>query len=308
MKQTSQKTGVHIKCPECGSENVLMDEEQGELVCSSCGLVITKDMLNMGPERRAYTFEEREDRQRTGRPMDYAIFDKGLSTSITIDRDTLGHTLSPKTRRKMMRLRKWHIRAQMYDKGRNLMQAMDELQRLSDKLNISQSVKETAAIIYRKALDQDLVRGRSIQAMVAASLYAACRLTESPKSLDEVAEVSLRSKKEISRCYRLILRELKLAMPIHDPMVYLPIIAERARISGETLGVAAKILREAKLSRVVMGKDPKGLAATILYIACKITNEKITQKLIATAADVTEVTIRNRKRELIKKLNLKLKN
>jgi len=280
----------------------------GELVCGSCGLVITDELLDRRPERRAYTLEEKEDRQRTGRPTDYAIFDKGLSTTITIDRDTFGRALSPRTKQKMWRLRRWHIRAQMHDKGRNLMQAMDELQRLADKLNISQSVKETAAIIYRKALDLDLVRGRSIQAMIAASLYASCRLTGTPKSLDEVSEVSLRDKKEISRCYRLIIRELGMSMPIHDPMGYLPIIADRANISGGTLGLAAKILKEAKKARIVMGKDPRGLAAAILYIACKLRNEKITQKQIAIAADVTEVTIRNRKRELLKRLKLDLKN
>lgn len=280
----------------------------GELVCGSCGLVITDELLDRRPERRAYTLEEKEDRQRTGRPTDYAIFDKGLSTTITIDRDTFGRALSPRTKQKMWRLRRWHIRAQMHDKGRNLMQAMDELQRLADKLNISQSVKETAAIIYRKALDLDLVRGRSIQAMIAASLYASCRLTGTPKSLDEVSEVSLRDKKEISRCYRLIIRELGMSVPIHDPMGYLPIIADRAGVSGGTLGLAAKILKEAKKARIVMGKDPRGLAAAILYIACKLRNEKITQKQIAIAADVTEVTIRNRKRELLKRLKLDFKN
>lgn len=303
-----EKAQLKIRCPECGSENILVDEEMGELVCGSCGLVITDDILDSRPERRAYTLEEKEDRQRTGRPTDYALFDKGLSTSITINKDVFGRSLSPMTKQKMWRLRRWHIRAQMHDKGRNLMQAMDELQRLSDKLNISQSVKETAAIIYRKALDLDLVRGRSIQAMIAASLYASCRLTGTPKSLDEISEVSLRDKKEISRCYRLIIRELGMNMPIHDPMGFLPLIADRAEVSGETLSLAARLLKKARERRLVMGKDPRGLAAAILYIACKLRGEKITQKQIAAAADVTEVTIRNRKRELLKRLNINLKN
>ncbi|MEM2875433.1 MAG: TFIIB-type zinc ribbon-containing protein [Candidatus Bathyarchaeia archaeon] len=305
---TSQEVDVKTRCPECGSGNIVRDEEVGELVCGSCGLVITDEIFDRRPERRAYTLEEKEDRQRTGRPTDYALFDKGLSTAITIDRDTFGRALSLGTKQKMWRLRKWHIRAQMHDKGRNLMQAMDELQRLADKLNISQSVRETAAIVYRKALDLDLVKGRSIQAMIAAALYVSCRLTGTPKGLDEISEASLRDKKEISRCYRLIIRELGINMPIHDPMVFLSIIADRANVSGEIVGLAAKILREAKETRIVMGKDPRGLAAAILYIACKLSNHKITQKQIAMAAEVTEVTIRNRKRELLRKLKIKIKD
>jgi len=184
------------------------------------------------------------------------------------------------------------------------MQAMGELERLSEKLHIPSFIQETAAVIYRKALSADLIRGRCIAAIVAAALYAACRFTKTPKTLKEVAEASVRDKNEISRCYFLLIRRLKMKMPIHDPLDYVSKIAGKVVISGKTQGLAVKILREAKRKRLTMGKDPMGIAATVLYIACQLKGKKVTQQDIAAAANVTEITIRNRKKELMKKLNL----
>jgi transcription initiation factor TFIIB len=184
------------------------------------------------------------------------------------------------------------------------MQAMNELQILSEKLHVSSSIKELAAVIYRKALDEDLTRGRSIAAIVAASMYAACRFTKTPKILNDVVAVSARSKGEISRAYRLIVRTLKIEMPSHDPLNYVSRIAAKAEIPGKVQGLAVKILREAKRKRITMGKDPVGVASAVLYIACQKEGENVTQKEIAEAAGVTEVTLRNRKKELVEKLNL----
>jgi transcription initiation factor TFIIB len=184
------------------------------------------------------------------------------------------------------------------------MQAMGELERLSERLHIPSFIQETAAVIYRKALSADLIRGRCIAAIVAAALYAACRLTKTPKTLNEIVKASTRDRKEVSRCYILLVRRLKMKMPIHDPLNHVSKIAEKAGVSGGAQGLAVKILREAKRKRLTMGKDPMGIAATVLYIACQLKGEKITQKDIAAAAGVTEVTIRNRKKELIEKLNL----
>ena len=181
---------------------------------------------------------------------------------------------------------------------------MGELERLSSKIDISPPIKEKAALLYRKALDKGLVRGRSINAVAAAALYAACRKSGSPKTLREISKVSLVSKKDVSRCYRLLLQELDFHIPISDPMTYLSRIAEKTGISGRTQGAATAILRMARQKRVSTGKDPIGLAAAALYIACLQNSEKETQRNIAEAAGVTEVTVRNRYKDLTKKLHL----
>jgi transcription initiation factor TFIIB len=281
------------------------DTEMGETVCSKCGLVILDEALNRSPEWRAFTLEEKRSKRRVGAPADYSLFDKGLSTIIRIERDAFGRPLPAKTRRQMWRLRRWHIRSRMHaSDSRNLMQAMSELERLSEKLHIPSFTQETAAVIYRKALSADLIRGRSIAAIIAAALYAACRFTKAPKTLNEIVKASTRDKKEVSRCYFLLIRRLKMKIPIANPLDHVSRVAEKAGVSEEAQGLAVKILREAKRKRITMGKNPIGIAATVLYIACQLRGEKITQMDIAAAANVTEVTIRNRKKELMKKLNL----
>ncbi len=296
------------KCPECESTNLIHDYDTGETVCGNCGLVLHEQMMDKGPEWRAFTQEEKESRSRVGIPTSYSVHDKGLSTAIgRVDRDAFGRKLPLSTRLQMWRLRKWQIRSRVHSSvDRNLAQAMAELDRLSDKVYIPGPVKEKAAVIYRKALDKGLVRGRSIAAIAAAALYAACRTTETPRTLREISETSLVDKKDVARCYRLLLRELDIQMPIADPLTYVSKIAERTGISGQTQGLAIKILNEAKLKRAASGKDPMGLAAAALYIACLQSNEKKTQKDIAEAAGVTEVTVRNRYKNLKRHLKLEL--
>jgi transcription initiation factor TFIIB len=265
-------------------------------------------MMDKGPEWRAFTQEEKASRSRVGVPTSYSVHDKGLSTAISqVDRDAFGRKLPLSTRLQMWRLRKWQIRSRVHSSiDRNLAQAMAELDRLSDKVYIPPPIKEKAAVTYRKALDKGLVRGRSIAAIAAAALYAACRGSGTPRTLREIAEASLVDKKDVARCYRLLLRELDVHMPIADPLTYVSKIAERTGISGKTQGIAIGILREARKKRAAAGKDPMGLAAAALYIACLKNNEKKTQKDIAEAAGVTEVTVRNRYKTLKKQLDIEL--
>ena len=296
------------KCPECGGTNLIHDYDTGETICGDCGLVIREQEMDKGPEWRAFTQEEKESRSRVGVPTSFSVHDKGLSTAISqVDRDAFGRKLPLSTRLQMWRLRKWQIRSRVHSSiDRNLAQAMAELDRLSDKVHVPSAVKERAAVIYRKALDRGLVRGRSIAAIAAAALYAACRVTQTPRTLREIAEASLVDKKDVARCYRLLLKELDVQMPIADPLVYVSKIAERTGISGRTQGLAIKILREAKKVGAAAGKDPMGLAAAALYIACLKNNEKKTQKDIAEAAGVTEVTVRNRYKTLKRQLGLEI--
>ncbi len=303
----SQKLTVHIRCPECGGSYIVKDSEIGEFVCGECGLVIKGNILDRGPEWRAFTPEEKQTKRRVGAPNSYSRYDKGLSTTIRINRDAYGRHLPPEVRRQMWRLRKWQIRSKMHGtSSRNLLLAMTELERLSEKLHVPSSAQEMAAVIYRKALNKDLVRGRCIAAIVAAALYAACRFSKIPRTLKEVAEASLRDKGELARCYRLLIQKLNIQMPVDDPLDYVSKIGEKAWISGETQGIAMKIVREAKRKRITMGKDPSGLAAAALYIASQYKNEAVTQHDLSHAANVTEVTIRNRKKELFEKLDLEV--
>lgn len=301
----SEQTVTQATCSECQSTNLVRDITMGETVCGDCGLVVQESLLDRGAEWKAFTHQEEQSRARAGSPTKYSHYDKGLSTVIRLDRDAFGRPLSPKVRHQMWRLRRWHIRSRVYaSQSRNLSQAMNELQLLSDKLHIASSIQETAAVIYRKALNKDLVRGRSIAAIVAGSLYVACRSAKIPRTLKEFAEVSLRDQKEIARAYRLIAYTLKMKMPIDNPIDYITKIAEKAGVSCDVEGLAIRIIRDAKNKHVTMGKDPSGLAAATLYIASKIKKEKITQSHLAKVANVTEVTIRNRTKDLMNSLNL----
>ena len=296
------------KCPECGSVNLVHNHDTGEMVCGDCGLVFREQAMNKGPEWRAFTQQEKATRSRVGMPTSYSVYDKGLSTTIgRVDRDAFGRNLPLSTRLQMWRLRKWQTRSRMHSSiDRNLAQSMTELDRLSDKTYIPRPVKEKAAVIYRKALNKNLVRGRSIVAIAAAALYAACRKSGTPRTLREISEASLVKKKDIARCYRLLLRELDIQMPVADPLTYISKITEKTGISGKTQGLAIQILREAKKRRAAAGKDPMGLAAAALYIACLQNDEKKTQKDIAEAAGVTEVTVRNRYKSLKTELQLEI--
>ncbi len=295
-------------CPECSGKNLIHDNDTGETICGDCGLVLFEQMLDKGPEWRAFTQQEKASRSRVGMPTSYSIHDKGLSTTISqIDRDAFGRKLPQSTRLQMWRLRKWQIRSRVHSStDRNLAQAMSELERLSSKVNISPPIREKAALVYRKALDKGLVRGRSINAIAAAALYAACRKSGSPKALREIAEASLVDKKDVARCYRLLLQELEFHMPVSDPLTYVSKIAEKNGVSGKTQGAAITILRNARQKRFSAGKDPMGMAAAALYIACLQNGEKITQKDIAEAAGVTEVTVRNRYKSLKNQLKIEI--
>jgi transcription initiation factor TFIIB len=297
------------RCPECGGRDLVTDLETGEVACSQCGLVLQDEVLDSKPEWRAFTPEETRTKARTGPPTSLKQFDKGLSTTFQPYKDTHGRTLPMTERLKMMRLRKWNIRARVHSSAeRNLSQAMNELTRLADTLHIPASVEENAALLYRKALDEGLIRGRSIKSIAAAALYAACRLTRTPRSLKEIAEASTRRRKEISRCYRLLQRELEINMPVDDPAKYISKIASHVRLSQKTQNVAAQLLEEAKAKKGIVGKGPTGMAAAALYIAAMMNDQNLTQRELAKAADVTEVTVRNRYKELDKILGLQLRS
>jgi transcription initiation factor TFIIB len=286
-------------CPRCGSRNLIHDPENGETVCAGCGLVIDESPIDMGPEWRAFTVDEKNSRSRTGLGVSYSLYDKGLSTVFKGDRDAQGNRLKDETRIKMDRLRRYDNRSKFDETWRrNLSVAMAELDRVITALHLPQNVKEGAALIYRRALKKDLIRGRSIDAFVAASIYAACRQSKVPRPLKEITKFSTRDRGEISRTYRLLIRELGIKMPLDDPLKFIPNIASKLRLRRDTEQRAVDILRKAKEVQGLSGKDPRGLAAAALYMACLDLDDRRIQKDVAEAAGTTEVTLRNRLRGL----------
>jgi len=284
---------------------MVTDQDTGELFCGSCGLVVTDKITDTGAEWRSFSKEGGADPTRTGAPTSLTMHDRGLATVIgAANKDASGKPLSTSMKSSIERLRTWDSRSQAHSSSeRNLRQALNEMAKLKDKLALTDAVVEKAAYIYRKALEKKLVRGRSIQGLVAACLYAACRNTETPRTLSDIAIGMNIKKKDIARCYRLIFRELELKMPVVDPIKGVSRIASIAKLTEKSKRKAIVILNQAKETGLSAGKDPMGIAAASLYLACISTGEIKSQKEISIASGITEVTIRNRCSGLRKMLN-----
>ncbi|KOX91748.1 transcription initiation factor IIB [Haloarcula rubripromontorii] len=287
-------------CPEC-SGNVVTDAEHGETVCEDCGLVIEEDEIDRGPEWRAFNSAEKDRKSRVGAPTTNMMHDKGLSTNIGWqNKDAYGRSLSSEQRQKMQRLRTWNERFRTRDsKERNLKQALGEIDRMASALGLPQNVRETASVIYRRALGDDLLPGRSIEGVATSALYAAARMAGNPRSLDEMARVSRVEKMELTRTYRYIVRELSLEVQPADPEHYLPRFISDLDLSEETQRQARDLVEGARQSGMLSGKSPVGIAAAAVYAAALLTNEKVTQSQVSDVADISEVTIRNRYKELL---------
>ncbi|EFW90769.1 Transcription factor TFIIB cyclin-related protein [Haladaptatus paucihalophilus DX253] len=299
-EQTKTQADEQQRCPECGGP-LVTDEERGERVCDDCGLVVEEDAVDRGPEWRAFDASEREQKSRVGAPTTNMMHDKGLSTNIDWrDRDAYGNSLGSRQREKMQRLRKWNERFRTRDsKERNLKQALGEIDRMASSLGLPDTVRETASVIYRRALDEDLLPGRSIEGVATGALYAAARQARTPRSLDELTAVSRVEKDEIARTYRYIARELGLEIEPADPKSYVPRFASELDLSDETERRARSLLDTATEKGLHSGKSPVGLAAAAVYAAALLTNEKVTQSEVSDVANISEVTIRNRYHELL---------
>jgi transcription initiation factor TFIIB len=306
VKKEKQKIEEIVLCPECGSSHLSKDYSRAELVCGSCGLVLDEDIIDHGPEWRAFDSEQREKRARTGAPMTYTIHDKGLSTVIGWkNRDSYGKAIPTRNRAQIYRLRKWERRIRISNATeRSLAIALSELDRMASGMGLPRTVRETAAMIYRKAALKKLVRGRSIEGVTAAALYAACRQCHVPRTLDEISNIAHISRKEIGRTYRYVSRELRLKLLPTSPEDYISRFCSELKLSGDVRAKTVEILREAAHRELTSGRGPTGMAAASLYIASVLCGERRTQREVADVAGVTEVTIRNRYKELTKKLDM----
>jgi transcription initiation factor TFIIB len=289
------------KCPECGSINLIFKDERGEIICKDCGLVIEEKMIDFGQEWREFDSDSAGKKARTGAPITSTKFDGGLGTNIGTGSDIF--KLEGKQRSKYMRLQKWQYRISTAIE-RNLKLALAELKRVSSYLKLPNSVVEDSSDIYRQAVQRGLVRGRSMESVVAGALYAACRRHEIPRTLDEISEASGIDKKEIGRTYRFVTRELQIRILPSNPIDYIPRFSSALKLSAETQSNSVEILEKAQEAELTSGRGPTGIAAASLYVAALMNNEKRTQREVADVAGVTEVTIRNRYKELTKKLGL----
>ncbi len=292
-------------CTECG-ENIFFDENRGLIVCEECGLVHSEKHIDHGPEWRAFDADQKKKRTRTGAPMTYMIHDKGLSTMIDWkNRDIFGKEIPAKLRGQIYRLRKWQSRIRVSDATeRNLTFALSELDRMASNLDLQKSLRECSAKIYRDAVEAHLIRGRSIEGVAAASLYAACRMYKVPRTLKEIAEVARVDKKEIGRSFRFISNELDLNLNPTKPLDFLPRFISELSLTTKCQKMAKIIIRMAEERGLTSGRGPTGVCAAAIYAASILTNERRTQRKIARISCVTEVTVRNRYSELVENLNL----
>jgi transcription initiation factor TFIIB len=291
-------------CSACKSNSqIITDAESGEIVCGKCGQVISDKIQEVQPEWRNFALSSdgsSNDRSRIGMSTSLARHDMGLSTVIgRIDRDASGQKLDAAMRSTMERLRTWDTRTKVQTPtDRSLKQAFSQLDVLKDKLGLPDAVVEKAAYIYRKAQERHLVRGRTVSGILAAAVYIACREMGISRTLKDMSAHSDVKLKEVARSYRLLYLELDLKIPVVNPTKYIARVANRASLSEKTKRQAAEIMNNVTKREISTGKDPMGLAAAVLYLASLNTGENVTQANIADAAGVTEVTIRNRVKDL----------
>lgn len=289
-------------CTRCGKRALITDSETSEIFCTSCGFVLSERVEDWGPEWRSFS-DDQTNRGRSGDGTSLARHDRGLSTIINqSNRDVTGKPLSAPMKKTIERLRIWDSRSQSKPVDRNFRKAFSELYKLKDKLALSDTVMEKAAYIYRKAIEKKLVRGRSISAMMGSALYAACREVEAPRTLKDIAKAMDIKKGDLASCYRKLVKELDLKIPVVDSVQNIARIASMIGISEKTKRCAIDILRKAEESKLSAGKNPMSLAATALYISCLKMGETHSQRDLAEAANVTEVTIRNRYKGLAQML------
>jgi transcription initiation factor TFIIB len=284
-----------VLCSACRSEVVVTDHECGEVICSRCGVVVDRLESSATQEWRAFTVDEFYRRSRTGGATSLARYNKGLLTTIGNSKDHKGNGLN------FDRIRVWDFRIQAAN-DRSLKQALSELEHLRESLGLPDTIIEKSAYFYRKASRMNLIKGRTVSSVLAASVYLACRELETPRTLNEISDASNVQRKKISRDYRLLVHTFDPKIPTIDHIICITRIANKVGVSEKTKRLAVKIMRNVIAMQVSAGKGPMGIAATVLYIACLHAGEIKTQKELSIAAGVTEVTIRNRYSDLKKYL------
>ena len=291
----SQELEKIKNCSMCNSDALVEDHESGELICSNCGLVLNERNYTLEQDWRAYSLVEEHQRSRSGYGLTNTIYDHGLSTTFITCYNSKGKRLDPETQNTMSRLKRHDERTKINDTWqRNLKIALSGMSMICNKIHLPKHINEKAAHIYRKALRKDLIRGRSIEGFVSASIYAACRQSGVPRSLQDIAGASNLSDHVVKYHYRLLLTELEIKPPIDKPTKFLSSLTSKLKLGGVIEEHSMRILSEAHERKLIMGKNPRGVAAAILYLACQEEGIHITQAEVARAANTSEVTMRKR--------------
>ena len=281
------------ECKNCRGETVVFDHGTGEKICSGCGVVLSVERENVDP---LLDMNMNLSSMNLGTPSSLAHHDKNLSTMISYSNvDADGVAIRVEQRSAIQRMRRWNkISNNNRSYHRNLKNAFAILIRIKDKLSLSDTIVEKSAYYYRKILDQNLIKGRSIKGFVVACVYASCREMNVPRTIEEIAEISDADKIFAGKCYRLLVRKLKVRLPSIDSTSHLARIANNANISEKTLRHAIQMMSQIKDDPISFGKDPCAIAVAVLYGACLEKGEKTSQSKISLAGNVSVVTLRKR--------------
>ena len=284
--------GQNEECKNCKGETVVFDHGTGEKICSGCGVVLSVERENVDPLLDMNT----NFSMNLGTPSSLAHHDKNLSTMISYSNvDADGVAIRVEQRSAIQRMRRWNkISINNRSYHRNIKNAFAVLIRIKDKLSLSDTIVEKSAYYYRKILDQNLIKGRSIKGFVVACVYASCREMNVPRTIEEIAEISDTDKIFAGKCYRLLVRKLKVRLPSIDSTSHLARIANNANISEKTLRHAIQMMSQIKDDPISFGKDPCAIAVAVLYGACLEKGEKTSQSRISLAGNVSVVTLRKR--------------
>lgn len=284
-----------VKCQldACETYPAITDSERGEIVCGGCGLILLQNMADASYENNGYSSEDFMKLSRTGPATSLTMNDRGLSTVIGTNKDSAGKTLSSKTKYEFNRLRTWDQRSKSR-KTVSFSKAFTLLHGMKTKLGISNNVVENAAYIYRKVVGVKLTRGRTTASLIAASLYAACRENNIPRTLDDIAEAGNVERRVLSRDLRTIIKKLELNLNQYDTSSFISKISNNMNLREKTKRDAFKILSLCEKEQITAGKHPVAQAAASLYISCIMNGEKISQKKFAAESGISDVTIRNR--------------
>lgn len=289
-------------CPECSATHLIHDESRGEISCSKCGRVVSRNLIDLGAEWRSFNDGKNNKKIRVGSATRLSSSDKGLSTIISKqNKDAHGNNLSPEMRSTFFRIRKWDSRFKIQPSiGRNLREAMIFLDIATSLLKVSKDIKNSTAHIYRKCIKKNLTQGRSINNMVIASLYIACKLDKKPIILDDLETLLSLDKNLIGKCVRLIQCRLNIKLEPNSPRDFIYTIGSRLDINEDVQTLALKILALKDVLELTNGRNPVGIASATLYYAGLLIGERRTQSVISKSAGITENTLRKRFKELRK--------
>jgi len=289
-----------FECQRCNKKQIITDFNSGETFCGNCGSVINDKGENFGHESNH--FDGKKDTRRTGSPVTLSRNDFGLSTVIgTGNKDANGKTISFAISPTIKRIRFQDNKSQKAKSSdKSFIIAFDFLERVQDKLGVSDNVKENAAYIYRKTVEQKITKGREIYSVVAASMYVACRNTLTLRNLNDISKARNIKRRNLTKSYRAIVKQLDLKIPVVDQASCILKISSILKVSVRTKNLALKILKKAEELNMVSGRDPVVIAAVSIYYSSWIRKDGITQTQIANAAGITMVTIRKRFLEIMK--------